>query len=150
MTTNPQQQLTKFLLIDRYVNPTKIRFDWRQIRRWSFWSIVLIEGILIITQTTRAIAQQPPLPSSLRVDRHKYREYIFTKPISANPDTNSIYLVEVYGDSNFLLYQVKKIEPQAFRKDGFIQVGKFRQQQSAEALVKQLNQAGLRSRITAN
>jgi hypothetical protein len=107
---------------------------------------------------------QTQISSSPIFPRNRVREYIFKKPNipSTSSDreackncnrptsisTNRTYLVEVYGDSDLILYQVKKIEPQAFRKQRFIQVGKFRQQKSADAIVQKLNRSGLRSRVT--
>jgi hypothetical protein len=95
-----------------------------------------------IASSDRPQLQNYPLSSS------KNREYIFKKPDFSSTIFDRLYLVEVYGDSDLILDRVKQIEPQAFRKRGFIQVGKFRQQESAKQSIQQLAQSGLRSRIT--
>ncbi len=139
---------------------------WQQLTTRTTCFSLLLGGFLICSQATIASAENvvliseklPSLPAANSFDNSKikpssfsiakFREYIFRKPVLSNSNANPVYLVEVYGDSDLILYQVRKVEPQAFRKQRSIQVGKFSQQQSADALVKKLNRIGLRSRIT--
>ena len=82
---------------------------------------------------------------------HKNREYTFKAPLSAtNPSrTAKSYRVEVYGNSQRTLNQVKSIVPSAFRKAGVIQVGIFQHPQNAQDMVLQLASRGLWARIVS-
>jgi hypothetical protein len=151
---------------DRDSNLETYWFIWQQLTIRTTCLSLLLGGFLSLSQATTTSAENivltseklPSPPAVNSFDRSKiqpssfssgkFREYIFKKPVLSNSNANPVYLVEVYGDSDLILYQVRKFEPQAFRKKRSIQVGKFSQQQSADALVKKLNRAGLRSRIT--
>ncbi|MGL5878806.1 MAG: SPOR domain-containing protein [Xenococcaceae cyanobacterium] len=153
-------------LCNRDSNVKTFWFIWQQLITRTTCLSLLLGEFLIFSQATIASAETvvliseklPSPPAVNSSDRSKikpssfssgkFREYIFKKPVLSNSNANPVYLVEVYGDSDLILYQVRKFEPQAFRKERSIQVGKFSQQQSADALVKKLNRAGLRSRIT--
>ncbi|MGF1589416.1 MAG: SPOR domain-containing protein [Pleurocapsa sp.] len=83
------------------------------------------------------------------------REYTFKAPNSKTLTNNGQltaaegYKVEVYGNAEELLLQVKNIEPGAFIKGNIIQVGIFSQQDNAEDLVRKLAVAGFWARIVA-
>lgn len=85
--------------------------------------------------------------------KSRQREYLFKAPnnkIISNPQQltrSQGYKVEVYGNAEELLQQVKNIEPKAFRKGEIIQVGIFSEQYNAEILVRKLAVAGFWSRI---
>ena len=80
------------------------------------------------------------------------REYTFSAPDNSSSVLNRArsYRVEVFGNSETLLNQVRNIEPTAFRKDGVIQAGIFQDQSNAEELVRRLTIRGLWSRIISN
>ena len=85
-------------------------------------------------------------------NRSKPREYTFKAPDSDISNRDRLgrvggYKVEVHGNSDDLLQQVKNIEPTAFIKENTIQVGIFARQNNAEDLVRQLAAKGLRARI---
>ena len=71
------------------------------------------------------------------------QEYIFDAP----NDIKTSYKVEVFGRSDLILNQVRKVEPKAFIKGNVIQVGIFSQEDNAMDLVKQLTLQGLWARI---
>ncbi len=71
------------------------------------------------------------------------QEYIFNAP----NNLKTSYKVEVFGKSNFILQQVRKVEPKAFIKGNVIQVGIFSQEDNALDLVRQLTLQGLWARI---
>jgi hypothetical protein len=165
MITEPQKRSTLFVWVDF------------RVREMNFWSrkrhknlllclsiflpvsLVSLRAKTTVAQGFSSISERLPSDSiiassdrpqikNLPYSRNKYREYIFKKPDFSSTELDRLYLVEVYGDSDLILDRVKQIEPQAFRKRGFIQVGKFRKQESANKSIQQLAQSGLRSRIT--
>ncbi|MGK7894746.1 MAG: SPOR domain-containing protein [Xenococcus sp. (in: cyanobacteria)] len=71
------------------------------------------------------------------------QEYIFNAP----NNLKTSYKVEVFGGSNSILQQVRKVEPKAFIKGNVIQVGIFSQEDNALDLVRQLTLKGLWARI---
>ena len=71
------------------------------------------------------------------------QEYIFNAP----NNLKTSYKVEVFGGSNRILQQVRKVEPKAFIKGNVIQVGIFSQEDNALDLVRQLTLQGLWARI---
>lgn len=87
-------------------------------------------------------------------DNASAREYTFKAPdnkILTNTEQLKAaqgYKVEVYGNAEDLLLQIKNIEPRAFAKGNIIQVGIFQQQKNAEDLVRQLATKGFWARIT--
>lgn len=88
-------------------------------------------------------------------DRTKPREYTFKAPdskvISNSEQLTKVrgYKVEVNGNADDLLQQVRDVEPAAFIKGDIIQVGIFGRQDNAEDLVRQLAAKGLWARIVA-
>ena len=82
------------------------------------------------------------------------KEYTFKAPDNKIlTDTEQLkapqgYKVEVYGNAEELLHEIKNIEPRAFAKGDIIQVGIFKQQKNAEDLVRQLAVRGFWARIT--
>jgi len=70
-------------------------------------------------------------------------EYIFSAP----NEIKTSYKVEVFGKSNFILKQVREVEPKAFIKGNIIQVGIFAQEDNAVDLVKKLTLQGLWARV---
>lgn len=81
------------------------------------------------------------------------REYTFKAPdsktLSNSGNLTAVqgYKVEVYGNEQTLLREVRNIEPKAFIKGDLIQVGIFSQQNNAEAMVRKLAVKGLWARI---
>ncbi|MGK7915698.1 MAG: SPOR domain-containing protein [Prochloraceae cyanobacterium] len=109
-----------------------------------------------VVPKTRIPAQKNPHTSESRViatdierNSRKNREYTFKAPLSStNPRrTAKSYRVEVYGNSQRTLNQVKSIVPSAFRKAGVIQVGIFQHPQNAQDMLLQLASRGLWARI---
>ena len=86
-------------------------------------------------------------------NRTRQREYVYKAPdrkVISNPQQltkSQDYKVEVYGNSDRLLKDIKDIEPKAFRKGEIIQVGIFSRQDNAELLVRKLAAAGFWARI---
>ena len=76
------------------------------------------------------------------------REYTFKAPdsktLSNSEQLTAVggYKVEVYGNAEDLLLDVRGIEPRAFIKGNVIQVGIFSQQNNAEDMVRKLTSAG--------
>ena len=91
--------------------------------------------------------------SAAEVNGKRQREYVYKAPdnkVISNPQQltrSQGYKVEVYGDADDLLAEVKDIEPKAFRKGETIQVGIFSQQKNAEIMVNKLAGAGFWARI---
>ncbi len=76
------------------------------------------------------------------------QEYTFSAPKNESAVRNvATYRVEVLGNSDRLLEQVRSIEPKAFLKGDIIQVGIFSEQDNAANLVRQLALQGLWARI---
>jgi hypothetical protein len=94
----------------------------------------------------------PTLPSLPPADR----ELNFQAPSRPLPlrtptlDTN-FYRVDIFGDSPFLLSQVKRIEPEAFVRsgEGVIQAGVFADQFNARSRVRTLEAQGIRAKVIA-
>ena len=72
-----------------------------------------------------------------------------TQPTVAASQSNPLYRVEVPGQSEWRLNQVRNIEPNAFirRGEGVIQVGVFRNQARAQQLLNSLQGINLNARI---
>ncbi len=78
------------------------------------------------------------------------REYTFSAPNKPQqPSVVGAYRVEVLGNSDRLLEQVRSIEPKAFLKGDIIQVGIFSEQENAANLVRQLALQGFWARIVS-
>ena len=105
------------------------------------------------TRTRRYhLRQRTELEPPLNSRSSETREYTFSAPNNSSSFSNRAqsYRVEVFGNSQTLLNQVRDIEPKAFRKGGVIQAGIFTDQSNAEELVRQLTIQGLWSRIISN
>ncbi len=123
-------------------------------------------------QITEALPPPPPISQPNRIIKHKHsrilpldtnppsysrnrqREYTFSAPDTSDEGEKNIgdrgYRVEVFGDTEKLLAQVRDIEPKAFQKGNIIQVGIFSDRHNAEDLVRKLAIEGLWSRIVVN
>ncbi len=125
---------------------------------------------------TESVPPPPPIAPQNQLVKHKYsrilpidtnpptyskndrqREYTFSAPdasaveeTESNINFNKGYRVEVFGDTEELLFQVRDIEPKAFQKGNVIQVGIFSDRDNAENLVRKLARKGLWSRIISN
>lgn len=62
----------------------------------------------------------------------------------------TLYRVDIYGDSPFVLSQVRQIEPSAFvrQEDGVIQAGVFSNEYNAQSRVRELAGQGIRAQVT--
>jgi cell division protein FtsN len=90
------------------------------------------------SHTLRPTTLEPPTYSKLSQET----EYTFSAPKSSQS-----YRVEVFGNSDSLLSQVRTIEPQAFRKGDIIQAGIFQDRKNAQELLNKLALEGFWSRI---
>ena len=97
----------------------------------------------VIIKTQETIVSPEHLEPSRSMVQNSQDEYIFSAPTS----TTTNYKVEVFGKSNFILKQVREVEPKAFIKGNIIQVGIFGEEDNAIYLVKQLTLQGLWARI---
>ncbi len=99
-------------------------------------------------------SNSPPAPSpSLPPDDPTTgREYNFQAPIPPSTPSRAanLYRVDIYGDSPLLLSQVRRLEPEAFVRqgEGIIQAGLFVDQFNAQSRVRALEAQGIRARIT--
>ena len=100
----------------------------------------------VIINTKESIAPPDHLEPSRGTVQNSQNEYIFSAPTS----TTTTYKVEVFGQSNFILQQVREVEPKAFIKGNIIQVGIFSEEDNAIDLVKQLTLQGLWARIVVD
>ncbi len=125
-------------------------------------------------QITETVPPPPPISPPNQLVKHKHNRIL---PINTNPPTHSrndrqreytfsapdepaieegdssvtqSYRVEVFGDTEELLAEVRDIEPKAFMKGNIIQVGIFSDRDNAEDLVRKLAIQGLWSRIISN
>ena len=101
---------------------------------------------------TRGISHDILRPANIKPPTYESnnsgREYTFSAPKSESAVSNAAsYSVEVLGNSDHLLEQVRSIEPKAFLKGDIIQVGIFSEQNNAANLVRQLTFQGLWARI---
>ena len=88
----------------------------------------------------RQVTESIPISIESKSDSDSKRQYNF--------ETSSVsYRVEVYGNSQRVLSQVKRIVPNAFRKSGIIQAGIFQDPENAEDLILQLTSQGFWARI---
>ncbi|MGF1540060.1 MAG: SPOR domain-containing protein [Pleurocapsa sp.] len=123
-------------------------------------------------QITEALPPPPPISQPNQIIKNKYtpivpldtnppsyssdrqREYTFSAPdVPFETQKNRVnlgYRVEVFGNTERLLTQVRDIEPKAFQKGSIIQVGIFSDRHNAEDLVRKLAIQGLWSRIVVN
>ncbi len=125
---------------------------------------------------TESVPPPPPIAPQNQLVKHKHsrilpidtnpptyskndlqREYTFSAPdesaveeADSNINFNKGYRVEVFGDTEELLVQVRDIEPKAFQKGNVIQVGIFSDRNNAEDLVRKLARKGFWSRIISN
>ena len=97
----------------------------------------------IIIKTEEIPSPSDRIESPRGIVQNSQEEYIFSAPTS----TTTTYKVEVFGKSNFILKQVREVEPKAFIKGNIIQVGIFSKEDNAMDLVKQLTLRGLWARI---
>ena len=97
----------------------------------------------IIIKTQESLSTPDNIESPRGIVQNSQEEYIFSAPTS----TTTTYKVEVFGKSNFVLKQVREVEPKAFIKGNIIQVGIFSEEDNAMDLVKQLILKGLWARI---
>lgn len=105
------------------------------------------------TKTRRYhLHQRTELEPPTNIHSNRSREYTFSAPETNLPlsNTSQSYKVEVFGNSDTILNQVRNIEPRAFRKGSVIQAGIFQDQTNAEELVRRLAIQGLWSRIISN
>ncbi|GAB4232748.1 MAG: hypothetical protein Kow0049_15810 [Stanieria sp.] len=159
---------TKPLFLNQFLNSRL--FLWfkltRSISLGGCFLLTLVPSILV--QVNTAIAETLPSPPSIKSPRSQIeenqhtksqpvistsnqnkREYTFSAPTSSSESLKKAqgYRVEVFGDSDILLSQVRDIEPKAFRKGELIQVGIFSDQKNAEDMVRKLALQGFWARI---
>lgn len=162
---------TKPLFLNQFLNSELLLFL-KLIRSISLGGCFLLTLVFtILVQVNTAIAETLPSPPSIKSPRshisenqhtksqpiistsnQNKREYTFSAPNSSPSSSESLkkaqgYRVEVFGDSDILLSQVRDIEPKAFRKGDIIQVGIFSDQKNAEDMVRKLALQGLWARI---
>ena len=110
------------------------------------------EHLSLIQQLERLDSREVNIPIYLSKSSQS-REYTFKAPgnktlnNSGNLTAIQGYKVEVYGNEQVLLQEVRNVEPKAFIKGDLIQVGIFSQQNNAEDMVKKLASKGLWARI---
>ncbi len=100
----------------------------------------------IIIKTKESLAPPENVQPPRSLVQNSQNEYIFNSP----SPTKTNYKVEVFGKSNFILKQVREVEPKAFVKGNIIQVGIFSEEANAMELVKQLTLRGLWARVVVN
>lgn len=117
-------------------------------------NLVRSPGVAVLKDTASHIGLSPfYLAQNKSNNQRQAREYTFKAPdskvISNSEQLTQVrgYKVEVYGNEDSLLQQVKDIEPAAFIKGDIIQVGIFGRQDNAEDLVRKLAVRGLWARI---
>ncbi len=118
--------------------------------------LVTINGAIAVNAEDNVNSQKLNVLDSNTIylsKNNQSREYIFKSPDNKTlTNTRSLtaaqgYKVEVYGNGQELLLQVRDIEPKAFIKGNIIQVGIFSQQNNAEDMVRKLAVAGFWARI---
>ncbi|AFZ33968.1 hypothetical protein Sta7437_0357 [Stanieria cyanosphaera PCC 7437] len=157
---------TKLLFLNQFLN-SELSLLLKLIRAFSlsgYFLLTLIPTTLV--EVNSAIAETLPPPPLVQSPRSSIwenqdtqskpiisnrnqnkREYTFSAPVSSSSEKAQGYRVEVFGDSDILLSQVRDIEPKAFRKGDIIQVGIFSDQKNAEDMVRKLALQGLWARI---
>ena len=96
-----------------------------------------------IIKTKESLATPNHIEPPRSMVQNSQQEYIFSAPNAPKVS----YKVEVFGQSNLTLTQVRAVEPKAFIKGNVIQVGIFSQEDNAMDLVRQLTLKGLWARI---
>lgn len=96
-----------------------------------------------IIKTKDSLATPETIDPPRSMVQNSQEEYIFSAP----NEIKTSYKVEVFGKSDFILKQVREVEPKAFIKGNVIQVGIFSQEENALDLVKKLTLQGLWARV---
>lgn len=96
-----------------------------------------------IIKTKESLAPPDNIEPPRSIVQNAQEEYIFSAP----NEIKTSYKVEVFGKSNFILKQVREVEPKAFIKGNIIQVGIFTQEDNAMDLVRKLTLQGLWARV---
>ncbi|MEL6496642.1 MAG: SPOR domain-containing protein [Cyanobacteria bacterium J06623_7] len=110
-------------------------------------------SLAFVVHSTTAVNAQVKDERPVYLSRNNTREYTFKAPDSKTlTNSKSLtavggYKVEVYGNEDELLSQVRNVEPQAFVKGNIIQVGIFSQRNNAEDMVQKLAGKGFWARM---
>lgn len=125
----------------------------------ALFSLFTVANTAIATNASERDGQSPlkiSVSQPIYVSKNNpAREYTFKAPdsktLSNSEQLTAVggYKVEVYGNAEDLLLEVRDIEPKAFVKGNTIQVGIFSQQNNAEDMVRKLARAGFWARIVA-
>ena len=116
-------------------------------------SFLLVNCCLFLSVTTTVAQIPPPPPAEGEGDVYQFQapNTSPTNPVPRNNSTSSnpLFRVQVYGSSEQLLSLVRRIEPDAFVRDGknVIQAGLFSDAVNAIQLVQSLSEQGIEADI---
>jgi hypothetical protein len=129
------------------------------IFKWYLFSSSLSIVTILGTQTIATAQLLPPSPPPDTEEASGdgfFLEWVAPN-LSPSPESTPndgaavirrpIYRVEVLGNSDLLLEQVRKVEPEAFKRDRVIQAGLFSTEANAQQQVQNLERQGIPSRI---
>lgn len=123
-------------------------------------SFLLANSFLLLTGTIslgQSIPPPPPAENSSNEEVYQFQAPSTNSPSSfpapdnrnSTPATNTLFRVQIYGSSEQLLSLVRRVEPDAFVRDGknVIQAGLFSDAVNARELVQSLSKQGIQADI---
>ncbi|MFP4133229.1 MAG: SPOR domain-containing protein [Halothece sp.] len=113
-------------------------------------SFLVANSFLVLSASNVLSQTLPPPPPENNSQSEKVREYEFEAPSdSSSASGNKLFRVQIYGSSEQLLSVVRRVEPDAFVRDGkdVIQAGLFSDQAKANSLVEELDNQGVEAEI---
>jgi len=114
-------------------------------------SFLVIHSLLLFSGSSALAQMLPPPPPEEDQEVYQFNapDYSPSTPIPSNSGSDTMFRVQVYGNSEELLSLVRRIEPDAFVPEGknVIQAGLFFEAMNARELVESLSKRGIRAEI---
>jgi len=112
-------------------------------------SLLIANSALLFAASSVLGQTLPPPPTEEDVYQFNAPDHSPSRPNRSNPEQNTLFRVQVYGNSEQLLSLVRRVEPEAFVPKGkdIIQAGLFSERVNARELVESLSEQGIRADI---
>ncbi len=114
-------------------------------------SVLVIQSLLLFSSSSTLAQRLPPPPTEEDQEVYQFNapDYAPSAPAPSNSGSDTMFRVQVYGNSEELLSLVRRVEPDAFVPEGknVIQAGLFFEAMNARELVESLSKRGIRAEI---